>query len=237
MPLLIGTLMLVTFLMLAFVFRSLLAPLVSVLLNLVTVGAAFGALSLLTGGHNPLLGGPGYVDALSVSAMFTAIFALSIDYQVFLLMRMREGFLRTGNVNDGVDYGVARTKRVVAGAAAIMAGVFLAFSTADATTIRQLGVGLALAVIIDATVVRLVLLPAALRLGGRFTWWLPRWLDERLPALDIGAERRRRDRRAAEHDAQLAELDAQDSGLIVVSPAPVRRGSAACQAATGVRSR
>jgi RND superfamily putative drug exporter len=208
MPLLIVTLMLVTFVLLALVFRSLLAPLISVLLNLVTVGAAFGALALLAGGAHPILGGPGYVDALSVSAMFTAIFALSIDYQVFLLMRMREGWLRTGNVSDGVDYGVARTKRVVAGAAAIMAGVFLAFSTADVATIRQLGVGLALAVVIDATVVRLVLLPAALRLGGRFTWWMPRWLDDRLPALDIGAERRPRSR-TGDDELPLADLDAQ----------------------------
>ena len=211
MPLLIVTLMVVTFVLLALVFRSLLAPLISVLLNLVTVGAAFGALALLSGGAHPMLGGPGYVDALSVSAMFTAIFALSIDYQVFLLMRMREGWLLTGNVGDGVDYGMARTKRVVAGAAAIMAGVFLAFSTADVATIRQLGVGLALAVVIDATVVRLVLLPAALRLGGRFTWWLPRWLDARLPALDIGADRRLRVGGDAADGSRLAEPAVQPS--------------------------
>jgi RND superfamily putative drug exporter len=194
MPLLIGVLMLATFVLLVLVFRSLFVSLVGVLLNLLSVAAAFGALSLLTGGPHPLIGGPGYVDSLSVSAMFAAVFALSIDYQVFLLMRMREGFIRTGDVAQGVEYGVSRTARVVVGAAAIMAGVFLAFASADVATVRQLGVGLAIAIAIDSTVVRLVLLPFALRLGGRFTWWLPRWLDKRLPAVDIGGERRRAER-------------------------------------------
>ena len=188
MPLLIAVLMLATFLLLVLVFRSLFAALVGVLLNLLSVGAAFGSLSLLSGGSHPLIGGPGHVDALSVSAMFAAIFALSIDYQVFLLMRIREGWLRTGSVTLGVDYGVARTARVVAGAAAVMVGVFLAFATSDVATVRQLGVGLAVAISIDATVVRLILLPFALRLGGRFAWWLPSWLDRRLPVLDVGVE-------------------------------------------------
>lgn len=194
MPLLIGVLMLATFLLLVPVFRSVLAPLVGVLLNLLSVAAAFGGLSLLSGGHHPLIGGPGYVDALSVSAIFSAMFALSIDYQVFLLMRMREGWMRTGSVSAGVEYGVSRTARVVVGAAAIMTGVFLAFASADVATVRQLGVGLAIAIAIDSTVVRLVLLPWALRLGGRFTWWLPAWLEQRLPAVDIGGERRHADR-------------------------------------------
>ncbi|HWF56393.1 MAG TPA: MMPL family transporter [Solirubrobacteraceae bacterium] len=189
-PLLIGVLMLATFLLLMVVFRSLFAPLIGVLLNLLSVGASFGVLSLLTRGPHPIIGGPGYVDALSVSAMFAVVFALSLDYQVFLLMRMREGWLRTGSTTEGVDYGVARTARVIAGAAAIMAGVFLAFATADVATIRQLGVGLAVAILIDATIVRLILLPCALRLGGRLTWWLPGWLDRALPVVDIGAERR-----------------------------------------------
>jgi RND superfamily putative drug exporter len=194
MPLLSAVLMIATFVLLVGVFRSLFASLVGVLLNLLSVAAAFGALSLLAGGHHPPIGGPGYVDSLSVSAMFAAVFALSIDYQVFLLMRMREGWLRTDSVSEGVEYGISHTARVVVGAAAIMAGVFLAFASADVATIRELGIGLAIAIAIDSTVVRLVLLPSALRLGGRFTWWLPRWLDKCLPTVDIGAERRRADR-------------------------------------------
>jgi putative drug exporter of the RND superfamily len=190
MPLLIAVLMVATFVLLVVVFRSLFAALIGVLLNLLSVGAAFGALSLLSRGSHPVIGGPGYVDALSVSAMFAATFALSIDYQVFLLMRIREGWLRTGSVAEGVDYGIARTARIVAGAAAVMVGVFLVFATANVATVRQLGVGLAIAIGIDATVVRLILLPFALRLGGRFTWWLPTWLDRRLPVFDVGEERR-----------------------------------------------
>ncbi|MEA2266630.1 MAG: putative drug exporter of the superfamily, partial [Solirubrobacteraceae bacterium] len=198
--LLIGVLVAVTFLVLIPVFRSLFVPFIGVVLNLATVGAAFGALSLLTRGAHPALGGPGYVDAVAVSAMFTVIFGLSIDYQVFVLMRMREGWLQTGDLREGIAYGVARTARVITGAAAIMAGVFLVFATANVATIRQLGVGLAIAVLLDATVVRLFLLPAALRAGGRFTWWLPKWLDRTLPSLDIGVERRRRRRDAEPWD-------------------------------------
>jgi RND superfamily putative drug exporter len=205
LPLLVAVLMLATFILLVVVFRSLLAALVGVLLNLLSVGAAFGILSMLTGGNHPVLGGPGYVDALSVSAMFAIVFALSLDYQVFLLMRMREGWLRTGSTNAGVDYGVARTARVVAGAAAIMAGAFLAFASSDVATIRQLGVGLAVAIVIDATVVRLVLLPAALRAGGRFTWWLPAWLERRLPVIDIGTERRDGSRQPLPESYEVAE--------------------------------
>jgi putative drug exporter of the RND superfamily len=204
-PLLVAVLMIATFVLLVIVFRSLLAALVGVLLNLLSVGAAFGILSLLTRGSHPLLGGPGYVDALSVSAMFAIVFALSLDYQVFLLMRMREGWLRTGSTSAGVDYGVARTARVVAGAAAIMAGAFLAFATSDVATIRQLGVGLAIAIVIDATVVRLVLLPAALRAGGRFTWAIPAWLDRALPTIDIGTERRDGDRKPVPESEEVAE--------------------------------
>ncbi len=211
--LLIGLLVAVTFLVLVPVFRSLFVPFVGVILNLATVGASFGALSLLTRGSHPVLGGPGYVDAVAVSAMFTVIFGLSIDYQVFVLMRMREGWLRTGDLREGIAYGVARTARVITGAAAIMAGVFLVFATADVATIRQLGVGLAIAVLLDATIVRLFLLPAALRAGGRWTWWLPAWLDRSLPSLDIGVERRRRRRDREEWDpARRAELAAPRVG-------------------------
>jgi RND superfamily putative drug exporter len=215
LPLLIAVLMLATFLLLVVVFRSLLAALAGVLLNLLSVGAAFGILSLLTAGSHPVLGGPGYVDALSVSAMFAIVFALSLDYQVFLLMRMREGWLRTGSTNAGVDYGVARTARVVAGAAAIMAGAFLAFASSDVATIRQLGVGLAVAIVIDATVVRLVLLPAALRAGGRFTWWLPAWLERMLPVIDIGTERRDGPRQPLPESEEVAATRKRHEGLEV----------------------
>jgi RND superfamily putative drug exporter len=114
------------------------------------------------------------------------LFGLSIDYQVFLITRMREGWDRTRSTTEAIAYGLERTASVVTGAAAIMLAVFLAFSLADVASIQQFGLGLALAIAIDATVVRLILLPAAMRACGRWCWWLPAWLDRRLP--DLHAE-------------------------------------------------
>lgn len=181
---LIATLSIVTVLALVLLFRSLLLPLVAVGLNLVTVGAAFGVLALLFQGDAPL-GGPGYLDAVSVSGIFTVLFGLSIDYQVFLVMRMREGWLDSGDSRAAITYGLQRTAKVVTGAAAIMLGVFSAFSLAEVSGLRQFGIGLMVAVFIDATLVRLLLLPAAMRALGDRCWWLPDWLDRRLPRLDV----------------------------------------------------
>lgn len=180
---LIAALAALSWLALVPVCRSLLLPLIAVALNLLTVGVAFGALALLFQGSGPLLGGPGYVDAVSISVIYTVIFGLSIDYEVFLITRMREVFERTGDGDRAIIDGLDRTAGVVTGAAAIMVAVFLAFAAADVVNVRQFGVGLAIAVVLDATVVRLVLLPAAMRLGGRWTWWLPPALERRLPRL------------------------------------------------------
>ncbi len=189
LPLLVAMICLVTYLLLVVVLRSLFLPAIAVLLNLVTVAAAFGVLSLLFVGDSPPLGGAGALDVLSVASIFTITFALSIDYQVFLLTRMREEFVRTQSNESAIEFGIAKTARVVTGAAAIMVGVFTAFALSDFVLLKQFGVGLATAVLIDATLVRLVLLPAAMRLFGETTWWLPTWLDERLPVLDVeGAE-------------------------------------------------
>ncbi len=185
LPLLIAVLVLVTYLVLVPMFRSLLLPLLAVLLNVVTVAAAFGVLVLLLGGEHPPLGGTGQLDAVSMFLIFSIIFGLAIDYEVFLIMRMREGYLRFGTTDRAVEYGLRKTAGIVTGAALIMTGVFVAFALADIATIRQLGVGLTVAVLIDATLVRLVLLPAAMRLCGEANWWLPAWLDRRLPRLDF----------------------------------------------------
>jgi RND superfamily putative drug exporter len=184
LPLLILVLAAVTYLLLVPVFRALVLPLVAVLLNLLTVGCAFGVMTLLFQGSAPL-GGPGYIDSIAVAGTFAVIFGLSIDYVVFLLSRMREGYLRTGSTDRAVEYGLSHTARVVTGAAAIMAGVFVAFSLTDFIAIRQFGVGLTIAIALDATVVRLVLLPAIMRLLGRWNWWMPVWLDGRLPELKV----------------------------------------------------
>jgi RND superfamily putative drug exporter len=171
LPALVAGLALVTFLVLLVVLRAPLLALVSVALNLLTVAVAFGVIVLLFQGDDPLLGGAGYLEVIAMVSMFTVMFGLSIDYQVFLLDRMREGLERTRSPVDAITWGLDRTARVVTGAAAIMVGVFLAFATTDVDTVRQFGIGLAVAIGVDAAVVRLVLLPVAMRAGGRWTWW------------------------------------------------------------------
>jgi putative drug exporter of the RND superfamily len=188
-PRLVIAISIVTYLGLVAILRSLVLPLVAVALNLLTVAAAFGVLTLLFVGDDPPLGGAGALDVISVAAIFAIAFALSIDYQVFLLTRTREEFVRTRSNAAAIAFGVDRTGGVVTGAAAIMISVFLAFGMSDFVVVRQFGIGLAVAVLLDATIVRLVLLPALMRLLGSRTWWMPRWLGARLPNLDVDAAR------------------------------------------------
>jgi putative drug exporter of the RND superfamily len=188
-PLLVIAISLVTYLGLVSILRALLLPLVAVALNLLTVAAAFGVLTVLFVGADPPLGGAGALDVITVAAIFAIAFALSIDYQVFLLTRMREEFVRTGSTEAAINFGVDRTGGVVTGAAVIMISVFLAFAMSDFVVVRQFGVGLTVAVLLDATIVRLVLLPAMMRLFGFRMWWMPRWLGARLPTLDADAAR------------------------------------------------
>ena len=183
-PLLIVAICLVTYLALIPILRSLVLPAIAVALNMLTVAAAFGVLTLLFVGDNPPLGGVGKLDVVTVTGIFVVTFALSIDYQVFLLTRMREEYVRTQSHTSAVKFGISKTARVVTGAAAIMLGVFVAFALSRFSLIQQLGIGLATAVLIDATIVRLGLLPSIMTLAGHRTWWLPRWLDEKLPLLD-----------------------------------------------------
>lgn len=180
-----------TYLVLVPVLRSLLLPLLAVALNLVTVFAALGVLVLGFQGAAPL-GGPGDIDGIMVLAIVGVVFGLSIDYEVFLLARMREGYSLTGTTEGAIEYGLRHTAGVITGAALIMTGVFVAFAMADIASMRQLGVGLSVAVLLDATVVRLILLPAVIRMAGGACWWLPGPLrrvlgdDARPPATEAG---------------------------------------------------
>ncbi len=183
-PLIILAICLVTYLALVPILRSVVLPAIAVALNMLTVAAAFGVLTLLFVGDNPPMGGAGKLDIVTVTGIFVITFALSIDYQVFLLTRMREEYVRTQSHTQAVEFGIAKTAKIVTGAAAIMVAVFVAFALSSFSLIQQLGIGLATAVLIDATIVRLGLLPAILKLVGERTWWLPNWLDERLPLLD-----------------------------------------------------
>jgi putative drug exporter of the RND superfamily len=184
LPLLILAICLVTYLALIPILRSLVLPAIAVGLNMLTVAAAFGVLTVLFVGDNPPLGGAGKLDVVTVTGIFVVTFALSIDYQVFLLTRMREEYVRTQSSMSAIDFGISKTARVVTGAAAILVAVFIAFALSSFSMIQQLGIGLGTAVLIDATIVRLGLLPAVMKLAGDRTWWLPTWLDEKLPLLD-----------------------------------------------------
>jgi RND superfamily putative drug exporter len=185
-PFIIAVITLVTFLVLVVVLRSIPLAAIAVGLNLSTVAVAFGILTLLF--NVPAgwpLGGNSYVDAVTAVMIFGIVFGLSIDYAVFLLSRMREHYNQHGDNAAAIEFGLDKTARVITGAAAIMMAVFIAFGTASIAGLSQLGVGLTIAVILDATVVRIVLLPALMLLIGDRVWWLPRSLDRLLPRFDV----------------------------------------------------
>jgi RND superfamily putative drug exporter len=182
-PWLVAVLVIVTFLVLLVLFRAPVLALCAVLLNLVTVGAAVGVLILGFQTSPPPLGGPGYLDAIALSGIFAIIFGLSIDYEVFLISRLVEGRAITGTTEGAIRYSLEKTATIITGAAAVMAFVFLAFAVSPVANTRQFGIGLTVAVVLDATVVRLILLPALIRLFGERTWAVPRWLDRILPRI------------------------------------------------------
>lgn len=175
----------VTALVLLFVIRSLTMAIVASLFNLLTVAATFGLMSLLFDGS--FLGGPGFVDAVAVLATVMLTFGLAADYETFVFARMREEYERTGSPSEAVDNGLEHVAPVITGAASIMIAVFLAFSVSSFTSIRNLGVGLAIGIFIDAFVLRLILLPAIMHALGRKAWWMPAWLDRVLPGGPAGA--------------------------------------------------
>lgn len=170
---------LVTFLVLIPVLRSLIVPFLAALINLITVSAGFGLMSLLFDGS--LFGGPGYVDATVIPATIMVMFGLAIDYEVFVFARIREEYVRTGSTRAAVERGLDRTAHVVTGAAVIMISVFLAFSVSEFVTLRNFGTAQAIAVAIDAFIVRLIVVPAMMNWLGERCWWMPRWLDRLLP--------------------------------------------------------
>jgi len=141
--------------------------------------------------------------------MFAILFGLSMDYEVFLLSRIREDWLRTGDARGSVERGLAATGRVISSAAAIMVVVFLGFASESVVVVKMLGFGMAVAIVLDATVVRMVLVPATMAMLGRWNWWLPAWLDRLLPT--VQAE-------PADDEALWGELDALDER----TPAGVR---------------
>ena len=174
---------LVTILILLPVTRSLTLSLVAALLNLLTVSATFGLLSLLF--NNSFLGGPGFVDTGVIPASVILTFGLAIDYEVFIFARIREEYLRTGSTKLAIENGLGQTAHVISGAAVIMIAVFLAFALSPLANLRNLGVSQAIGVFIDAFIIRFVLLPAIMRALGDRCWWIPGWLDRILPGQSL----------------------------------------------------
>jgi RND superfamily putative drug exporter len=169
-----------SFLLLLVAFRSLVIPVKAILLNLLSTAAAFGLLVLVfEDGHGADLLGfkPGPIEAFVPVFIFTILFGLSMDYHVFILTRIKEARDHGLHTNEAVARGISITSGTITSAAAIMVVVFSVFVTLELTIIKQLGFGLAVAVFLDATIVRSVLLPATMRLLGEWNWWLPRWLD------------------------------------------------------------
>ena len=187
-PLFIAGVVLLSFLLLLLAFRAPLIALKAGVMNLFSVGAAYGVVALAAEGgwFGSLLGVdtdtpvPPFIPVM----MFAVLFGLSMDYEVFLLSRVREEYRRTGQTSTAVADGLAKTARVITAAAAIMVVVFLAFVFSTEVFLKLMGVGMATAILVDATVVRMVLVPAVMQLMGRANWWIPRWLDRLLPRFD-----------------------------------------------------
>jgi len=193
LPLFIGAVLLLSFLLLMLVFRSLLVPLKAVIMNLLSIGAAFGVIvAVFQWGWGASLIGVGRsapIEAWAPVFIFAIVFGLSMDYEVFLLSRIREEYDRTGDNATAVADGLALTARVITAAAAIMVCVFGSFVFGPEVALKIMGLGLAVAVLVDATVVRLVLVPSTMELLGDWNWWIPKWLDRILPRVHVEAQK------------------------------------------------
>ncbi|WP_051807721.1 MMPL family transporter [Streptomyces sp. NRRL F-2664] len=192
LPVFVAAVLAMSFLLLMLVFRSILVPLKAVLLNLLSIGASYGIMVAVFqwGWGGALIGLEAPVPIVSFIPMFlfAILFGLSMDYEVFLLSHVREEYLRTGDNSTAIVEGISRTARIITSAALIMVAVFLSFAVADDPSAKMFGLGLATAIFIDATVVRMVLVPATMTLLGRTNWWLPKWLDRLLPRGPVGTD-------------------------------------------------
>ncbi len=192
LPVFVAAVLALSFVLLMLIFRSVFVPLKAVLLNLLSIGASYGVMVMVFqwGWGGALIGLETTVPIVSVIPMFmfAILFGLSMDYEVFLLSRVREEYLRTGDNGTSIVAGISGTARVITSAALIMVAVFLAFVFGEGPSIKMFGLGLATAILIDATIVRMVLVPATMTLLGRANWWLPAWLDRVLPQVTTDAE-------------------------------------------------
>ena len=211
LPLVIGIVLVLSFLLLMVAFRSLLVPLKAVTMNVFSILASFGVVSYAFN-HEwtaRLIGLEGPIPIVSYVPlmMFAILFGLSMDYEVFLMTHVREQWKGTGDPHEAVVHGLATTARVITSAAMIMVSVFLAFVINGDPTVKQFGLGMAVAVAVDATVVRCVLVPAIMALLGKWGWWFPKWLDRITPNFSIEGEEwfAEREKSATEKDSPQAE--------------------------------
>ncbi len=208
LPVVVGIVLLLSFLLLMVVFRSILVPLKAVVMNLLSVGVAYGLMvAVFQWGWGASLlgvGKEGPIEAWAPLMMFAVVFGLSMDYEVFLLSRIKEEYDRTGDNAGAVADGLAATARVITAAAAIMVCVFGAFVLGPDRALKLFGFGMAVAVLVDATIVRLILVPATMELLGDKNWWLPGWLDRILPVVHVEAQ-------VDDPDAELAALTREEA--------------------------
>jgi putative drug exporter of the RND superfamily len=192
LPWFIATIIALSLLLLMMVFRSVWVPVKAAAMNVLSIGAGYGAVVAVFqwGWFGSLFGLDQPVPVVSMvpMLMFAILFGLSMDYEVFLLSRAREEYLLTGRNTDSVVAGISTTARVITSAALIMIVVFIGFALGDNVIVQQIGLGLAVAVLVDATIVRVALVPSTMVLLGDRNWWMPRWLDRLLPHLDIEGE-------------------------------------------------
>jgi RND superfamily putative drug exporter len=216
-PLVVGVIMGLGFLLLVVLLRAPLAAAAAVALNLFATAAAFGVARLVfqNGALEGLLGfeSQGFVDAWAPIFFFALVFALAMDYTVFLLATAKEAHERTGDAREAVVEGLAATGRVINAAAAVMVVVFMTFAIAGPIPPKEMGFILAVAVLLDATLVRLLLQPVALRLLGARAWWMPAWLDRLLPRVGLSHELPdRRQPLVAKRQAMWQPAPAEDQG-------------------------
>jgi putative drug exporter of the RND superfamily len=188
MPVFFGAVLAVSFVLLMTVFRSVLVPVKAVIMNVTSIAAAYGIVVAVFqwGWGGQLLGiegGP--INPYIPMMLFAIVFGLSMDYEVFMLSRIREEYDRTGDAASSVADGLASTARVITAAAAIMVVVFASFMLEDVRELKLFGLGLALAVLLDATLIRMLVVPATMELLGERNWWIPRWLDRILPRIQV----------------------------------------------------
>lgn len=222
LPALIAIVIGLSFVLLMMAFRSILVPVKAALMNLLAIGAAYGVVVAVFqwGWLGRIIGvaRTGPIESFLPMFLFAILFGLSMDYEVFLVSRIREEHLRTGDASGAVARGLSLTTRLISAAAAIMVAVFLSFAFADQRVIKEFGIGLATAVFLDATVVRLVLVPSVMQLLGEANWWFPAALDRVLPRLAI--------ERPPLHEPRPS-----------LSPTPTAGSSAGGAAGTGERGR